>query len=161
MHKLEEGVSRLKNPILFTRVGYSYLPTTSIEESINWYTKYLGLKLVDKFEDRGSFIGVLHYPHKNAIAVVLVETENHKPLTIIRNGIKFPIMAMACPDIEYTHNILKENGVEVENINVLGNGEAKYFYFRDNEGNFLEAAWSIWDLEDEIKEDFFKSDDAI
>jgi len=31
-----------------------------------------------------------------------------------------------------------------------------YFYFRDNEGNLLEAAWSIWDQKDEIKEDFLK-----
>jgi catechol 2,3-dioxygenase-like lactoylglutathione lyase family enzyme len=146
----------MENQVLFTRVGYSYLPTTNMEESINWYTKNLRLKLINKFEDRGSLIGVLHYPHKNAIAVVLIETENYKPLEIIRNGMKFPIMAMNCPDIEYTHKMLKENGVEVENINILGKGEAKYFYFKDNEGNLLEAAWSIWDPEDEIKENFFK-----
>ena len=144
----------MKNEILFTRVGYSYLPTTNIEESINWYIKNLGLKLVDKFEDRGSFIGVLHYPHKNAIAVVLIETNDHKPLEIIRNGRKFPVMAMNCLDIEYTHKELKEKGVEVEDINILGEGKAKYFYFKDNEGNLLEAAWSIWDPVDEFKLDF-------
>lgn len=145
----------MKNQILFTRVGYSYLPTTNMEDSINWYTKNLGLKLSSHFEDRGSFIGVLQYPHKNAIALVLIATEDYKPLEIIRNGVKFPVMVMNCPDIEYTHKILKENGVEVEDINILGNGEAKYFYFKDNEGNLLEAAWSIWDAKDEIKEDFF------
>ena len=146
----------MMNNVLFTRVGYSYLPTTRIDDSINWYTRNLGLKLVNKFEDRGSFIGVLHYPHKNAIAVVLIETKNYKPLEIIRNDNKFPVMAMNCEDIEYTHKKLKENGVEVEDINVLGKGEAKYFYFKDNEGNLLEAAWSIWDLEDSIKEEFLK-----
>lgn len=144
----------MKNEVLFTRVGYSYLPTTKIDESINWYIKILGLKLVDKFEDRGSFIGVLHYPHKNAIAIVLIETNDHKPLEIIRNGRKFPVMAMNCLDIEYTHKELKEKGVEVEDINILGEGKAKYFYFKDNEGNLLEAAWSIWDQEDEFKLDF-------
>lgn len=144
----------MKNEILFTRVGYSYLPTTKIDESINWYIKNLGLKLVDKFEDRGSFIGVLHYPHKNAIAVVLIETKDYKPLEIIRNGQKFPVMAMNCPDIEYTHEKLKEKGVEVEEINILGEGKAKYFYFKDNEGNLLEAAWSTWDPVDEFKLNF-------
>ncbi|WP_055667515.1 VOC family protein [Desnuesiella massiliensis] len=144
----------MKNEILFTRVGYSYLPTTKIDESINWYIKNLGLKLVDKFEDRGSFIGVLHYPHKNAIAVVLIETKDYKPLEIIRNGQKFPVMAMNCPDIEYTHEKLKEKGVEVEDINILGEGKAKYFYFKDNEGNLLEAAWSTWDPVDEFKLNF-------
>lgn len=64
----------MKNQILFTRVGYSYLPTTDIQTSINWYTKNLGLKLINKFEDRGSLIGILHYPHKNAISLVLIET---------------------------------------------------------------------------------------
>lgn len=146
----------MKNQVLFTRVGYSYLPTTKMEESIDWYTKNLGLKLVDKFEERGSLIGILHYPHKNAIAIVLIETESHKPLEIIRNGKKFPVMAMNCPDIEYTHKKLKENGVEVEDIHVLGKGEAKYFYFKDHEGNLLEAAWSIWDPEDTFKENFLK-----
>lgn len=147
----------LENQILFSRVGYSYLPTTKIDDSINWYTKNLGLKLISKFEDRGSYIAVLHYPHKNAIALVLIETEDCRPLEIIRNGNKFPVMAMDCPNIEYTHKILKENGVEVEDINVLGNGEAKYFYFKDNEGNLLEATWSIWDVKDDIKEDFFRN----
>lgn len=145
----------MENQILFTRVGYSYLPTTKMEDSINWYTKNLGLKLTSQFEDRGSNIGVLQYPHKNAIAVVLIETQDYRPLEIIRNGTKFPVMAMNCPDIEYTHKILKENSIEVEDIKILGNGEAKYFYFKDNEGNLLEATWSKWDLEDEIKKDFF------
>jgi catechol 2,3-dioxygenase-like lactoylglutathione lyase family enzyme len=150
-------VNKMGKQVLFTRIGYSYLPTTDIQSSINWYTKNLGLKLINKFEDRGSLIGILHYPHKNAIALVLIETNYYKPLEIIRNGTKFPIMAMNCPDIEYTHKRLKENGVEVEDINILGEGEAKYFYFRDNEGNFLEAAWSIWDQKDEIKEYFYNS----
>ncbi len=145
----------MENQILFTRVGYSYLPTTKMEDSINWYTKNLRLKLMSQFEDRGSNIGVLQFPHKNAIAVVLIETQDYRPLEIIRNGTKFPVMAMNCPDIEYTHKILKENSIEVEDIKILGNGEAKYFYFKDNEGNLLEATWSKWDLEDEIKEDFF------
>jgi hypothetical protein len=41
-------------------------------------------------------------------------------------------------------------------LNTLGAGEAKYFYFRDNVGNLLEAAWSIWDPKDEIKADFIE-----
>lgn len=139
---------------LFTRVGYNYLPTTDIDGSISWYTENLGLKLQTKFEERGSYIAALHYPHKNAIAVVLVETNDHKPLRIVRNGEEFPVMAMNCTDINKTYQHLKEKGVEVGDINVLGEGMAKYFYFRDNQGNLLEAAWSQWDPVDDIKEDF-------
>lgn len=142
------------NKLLFTRIGYTYLPTKNIDESITWYTKNLGLKLINKFEDRGSNIAVLHYPHVNAIALLLIETRDYNPLYIVRNGSKFPVMAMNCTDIEYTHKVLKDNKVEVSDIRTLGEQEAKYFYFKDNEGNLLEAAWSIWDPLDEFKEDF-------
>lgn len=142
------------NKLLFTRIGYTYLPTKNIDESITWYTKNLGLKLINKFEDRGSNIAVLHYPHVNAIALLLIETRDYNPLYIVRNGSKFPVMAMNCTDIEYTHKVLKDNKVEVSDIRTLGEQEAKYFYFKDNEGNLLEAAWSKWDPLDEFKEDF-------
>ncbi|WP_442603127.1 VOC family protein [Paenibacillus sp. KN14-4R] len=138
----------------FTRIGNVYVPTTKIDESIEWYTKNLELKLMNRFQDRGSFLAVLHHPHKSSIALLLIETEDRKTLEISRNGKPFPIMALNCSDIEFTHGYLKNNGVEVEAIHTLGAGEAKYFYFRDNEGNLLEAAWSIWDPTDEIKEDF-------
>ncbi|MGG0730693.1 VOC family protein [Bacillus paramycoides] len=111
---------------LFTRIGHNYIPTTNIDTSIKWYTQNLGLKLINKFEYRGSYIAVLHYPHKNAIATLLIQTENNNPLEIIRNEKAFPVIALNCEDIK-----------------VLGQGEAKYFYFRDNEKNLLEATWSI------------------
>jgi catechol 2,3-dioxygenase-like lactoylglutathione lyase family enzyme len=145
----------MSNQILFTRVGYTYVPTTNIDESINWYVKNLELRLINKFEDRGSYIAVLHYPHEKAIAVVLIETNERNPLEINRNGKPFPIMAMNCPDIEYSYKKLMDNGVNiVKELTSLGAGEAKYFYFRDNEGNLLEGAWSIWDPEDQIKKEF-------
>lgn len=136
------------------RVGYVYVPTTDIDASIAWYTEHLDFKLVEKFEDRGSYLGVLHSPHKNAIAVVLIETTDEQPLQIMRNGKPFPILALLCPDIEAAHRSLASRGVAVEELHTLGAGEAKYFYFRDNQGNLLEGTWSIWDPQDELKEDF-------
>lgn len=138
----------------FTRVGYVYIPTSNIDESIDWYTRNLDFKLKDKFQDRGSFLAVLHHPHKSSIALLLIETENNERLEILRNGEPFPIMAINCPDIDYTHQQLKANGIVVEDLMTLGSGEAKYFYFRDNQGNLLEGAWSKWDERDEIKEEF-------
>ncbi len=138
----------------FTRIGYVYVPTSNIAESIEWYTRNLEFKLINKFQDRGSYLAVLHHPHKNSIALLLIETKDSNRLEISRNGKPFPIMAINCPDIEFTHSILKSNGIEVEELQTLGSGEAKYFYFRDNQGNLLEAAWSIWDPKDEIKEEF-------
>ncbi|MGM0884632.1 MAG: VOC family protein [Bacillota bacterium] len=138
----------------FTCIGYVYVPTANIDESIEWYTNNLSFKLMNKFQDRGSYLAVLHHPHKNSIALLLIETEDKQALEISRNGSSFPIMAINCPDIEYTHRYLKSQGIEVEELSTLGAGEARYFYFRDNQGNLLEAAWSIWDPKDEIKEDF-------
>ncbi|GJM79013.1 hypothetical protein HMSSN139_15090 [Paenibacillus sp. HMSSN-139] len=38
----------------FSRIGYVYVPTSNIDESIRWYTDHLEFKLMNKFEDRGS-----------------------------------------------------------------------------------------------------------
>ena len=140
----------------FSRIGYVYVPTTQIDKSIAWYTENLEFKLMNKFQDRGSFVAVLHHPDKNSIALLLIETNDKKSLEIMRNGKPYPIMAINCPDIEHTHKLLKDKGLMVEDLHTLGAGEAKYFYFRDNEGNLLEAAWSIWDPKDEIKEEFIE-----
>lgn len=138
----------------FSRIGYVYVPTTQIDESIAWYTSHLEFKLINKFQDRGSYIAVLHHPHQHSIALLLIETTDKKPLEIARNGEAFPIMALNCPDIEFTHRQLRDKGWEVGELHTLGNGEAKYFYFKDNEGNLLEAAWSVWDPIDEFKADY-------
>jgi len=140
----------------FSRVGYVYVPSTSIDASIEWYTRHLEFRLLDKFQDRGSHLAVLHHPHQHAIALLLVETRDRKPLEIIRNGASFPIMALNCPDIEYTHRQLTMEGVETGPLTPIGNGEARYFYFRDLDGNMLEAAWSIWDPKDEYKKEFLE-----
>jgi catechol 2,3-dioxygenase-like lactoylglutathione lyase family enzyme len=140
----------------FTRIGYVYIPTTNIDESIAWYTENLEFKLMNKFQDRGSYLAVLHHPHKHSIALILIETNDNLQLEITRNGKPFPILAINCPDIEYTYSCLKNKGIQMDELHTLGAGEAKYFYFRDNAGNLLEGACSIWDPIDEIKEDFVK-----
>ena len=45
--------------------------------------------------------------------------------------------------IAFTHRYMKDSGIAVGELQQHGAGEAKYFYFRDNQGNLLEAAWSI------------------
>lgn len=144
----------MSKPYKFSRIGYVYVPTSRIDESIQWYTDNLEFTLMNKFEDRGSYLAVLHHPHQHSIALLLIETETPHRLEILRNGNPFPIMAINCPNIEYTHEMLRNRGVEVEDLRTLGNGEAKYFYFRDPEGNLLEGAWSQWDPVDEYKNEF-------
>jgi len=144
----------LKESFHFTQIGYVYVPTSNIDESIEWYTGNLSFQLQNKFRDRGSMIAVLHHPYEHSIALLLIETEDAHRLEISRNGMPFPIMSLACPNIEETYQQLKENGVDVGDLLVpapelrdgkvvpedLKSEDAKYFYFRDNEGNLLEAA---------------------
>jgi catechol 2,3-dioxygenase-like lactoylglutathione lyase family enzyme len=133
------------NNILFSRVGYVYLPVVDIDKSIEWYRDILGLELKSKFNDRGTNIAVFHFKELNKVALLLVETTDSLKAEYLRNGSPFPVVAINCPDIEYTYSTLKSKGVEVDELITLGKGEAKYFYFKDIEGNRLEAAWSIWD----------------
>lgn len=145
----------MNKQLLFTKVGYVYLPTNDMEKSILWYTENLGLELKEKFKDQGSFIAVLNYPYKDSVDIILVETVDQRPLEIMRNGSKHSVLSMNCLDIEHTHKLLKEKGVAVENIQTVGEDKIKYFYFKDDQGNLLEASWSkqytIDDLDD-IKE---------
>jgi len=88
-------------------------------------------------------------------ALLLIETDQAHRLEINRNGKPFPIMALNCVDIKKTHLLFKSRQLDVEELHTLGEGEAKYFYFRDNAGNLLEAAWSLWDIKDELKDNFY------
>src|ERR1700730_8206015 len=106
----------MSKEIAFTRIGYVYIPTTNIDESIAWYTENLEFKLINKFQDRGSYLAVLHHPHKHSIALILIETNDKLPLEISRNGKPFPIMAINCPDIEYTYSYLKDKGIKMDEL---------------------------------------------
>lgn len=135
--------------VLFTRLGWKYIPVKNIEYSINWYSQVLGLEFKQKFIDRhfqSSHIAVFHFPKLPKVALLLVETTEENFHYYIREGEKYPIVALNCEDIEYTYERFIEKGVEiVGELVTLGNGEAKYFYFKDPDGNLIEAAWSIWD----------------
>lgn len=139
---------------LFHRIGHIHVPTTDLDASIAWYTRLLSFKRVSRFTDRGSELAVLHHPHMQAIALLLIHTADKQRLEISRNGKPFPLFTLYAPDIDEAYRHLTANGVEADGIHVLGDGECKYFYFRDPEGHLLEASWSIWDPQDELKPGF-------
>jgi catechol 2,3-dioxygenase-like lactoylglutathione lyase family enzyme len=136
----------MNNQRLISKIGHVYIPTSNLEKAIKWYTSHLDFKLINTFIDRGnSLVAVLHSPAKHAVAVLLVESTDTKRLEITREEQAFPVLALYCPDIEYTHSYLKSKNVQAGDIQVLGENEAKYFYFRDCDNNLLEGAWSVWD----------------
>jgi catechol 2,3-dioxygenase-like lactoylglutathione lyase family enzyme len=130
---------------LFSRPGCIYIPIIDMDKGIEWYRDVLGLEFKTKFNDRGTNIAVFHFSEVKNIALLLFETEDSLKGEYLRNGVPFPVASINCPDIEYTYKMLKDKNVQVEDVVTLGKGEAKYFYFKDFEGNKLEAAWSIWD----------------
>lgn len=136
------------------RIGYMYVTARDLEASIRFYSQTLGLTLRMRFEDRlgplradgrGSAIAVLNFPGQLSAALLLVESDDHVPAHLHKNGRPFPIAAINCPDLQRTRLQLLDAGCEASDIVTLGQGEAKYFTFRDPDGNLLEAAWSIWD----------------
>ncbi|WP_128896739.1 VOC family protein [Longirhabdus pacifica] len=137
---------------LFSKVSSVYLPTNNIEESIKWYVEKLGFNLkMGAFLDQGTGgnVCVLTVPNGDTV-ILLVETENETSTTFLRNGKPYSAFAITCEDLHYTHQNLKERGIEVTDIvsrggEGNGNDTALYFYIKDPMGNLIEAAWSIWD----------------
>ncbi|WP_062049799.1 VOC family protein [Bacillus sp. JCM 19034] len=129
---------------LFSRIGYTYLPTSNIDEAIEWYVNQLGFTLKSpKFNDGVGVVAVLSLPDGYSV-VLLVETNNETNAAFSRNGKPFQTLALNCPDLPYTHEMLKNNGVDVSEI-IVRSEEAKYFIIKDPDGNLIEAAWSVWD----------------
>ncbi len=130
--------------VLFSRIGYMYLPTNNIDETIEWYQNKLGFKLkVPKFRDDIGYVAVVSLMEGNVV-LLLVETSDTTTADFLRNGKPYQTITLNCPDLEYTHKSLMNNGVQVTQIYNRGE-DAKYFVFTDPSGNHIEAAWSIWD----------------
>ncbi|MDQ0229027.1 VOC family protein [Metabacillus malikii] len=129
---------------LFSRVGYLYIPANNIDESIEWYQSKLGLTLkMPKFQDDIGNVAVLS-PPEGDVVILLAETKDDTTANFLRNGLPFQTVTLNCPDLKYTHEKLKDSGVEVSEIRNRGEN-AKYFLITDPSGNLIEAAWSIWD----------------
>ncbi|AKL96996.1 lactoylglutathione lyase [Clostridium aceticum] len=130
---------------LFSKIGYIYLPVKNIDKSVEWYESNLGMKVkIPKFkDDLDTYVVVLSIEY--GIPLLLFETNDKNHGHFLRHGQSFQRFAINCRDIDYTHKTLKNKGVEVTDIIVRGEGQAKYFLFKDIDKNLIEAAWSIWD----------------
>ncbi|MFA9456852.1 VOC family protein [Halalkalibacter sp. AB-rgal2] len=134
----------VESPSLFSRVGYVYMPTTNMDESIRWYEEKLGFTLKGpKFRDGSSNVAVLMLPGGNTV-VLLVEVDDQTIEDFTSNDKTVPTLALTCPDLQSTHHMLQERGVDVSEI-IVRSEDAKYFIIKDPSGNVIEAAWSIWD----------------
>lgn len=83
-------------------------------------------------------------PPEGNVVLLLVETKDDTSADFLRDGRPYQTVTLNCPDLEYTHQTLKEKDVEVTEI-VTGGEHAKYFIFADPSGNHIKATCSIWD----------------
>ncbi|MGV3466781.1 MAG: sigma-70 family RNA polymerase sigma factor [Heyndrickxia sp.] len=123
------------------RIATIEIPVTNIKASIDWYQQVLGVKVAHKSD----YDAMLHLQGGNRIGVptlYLVQTESMERLSFknTNTNIIHSIIDFYVPDLERYHSFLKEQGVEVAEINFLPGMEGKGgFGFKDPDGNLLSA----------------------
>ena len=141
-----------------SKLGHIGLTVRDIDRTIAFYSKYLGMKLSEKFEYEESRLG-------NGVAVqsgafIRCDTTHHE-LSIfkLRNDI-LPSDAPDAPRYGFgLHHIafelsspedlkalfvkMRDDGVEIVNCRRGGPGNQPRFYARDPDGNTLEFYWGI------------------
>ncbi|WNR43668.1 VOC family protein [Paenibacillus roseipurpureus] len=112
---------------ILNRIDCNFIPVINILESIDWYVNKLGCKFM--WHDGG--YAALNVTLNNPIEgqgniklgqamITLVQADEVNPLYFTFDGRKHPIINFYSKDIIYTHQTLKDNGVEVSPINDYG-----------------------------------------
>lgn len=146
------------------RMGHVGLTVRDIDRTVDFYTRYLGMKLTEKFVYPKEKIG--HGVAVQAGAFVRCTTTHHE-LSIFQMreeilprdapdaprfgfGLHHLAFEMASPqDLLGLLEKMRAGGVEIVNCRRGGPGNQPRFYARDPDGNLLEFYWGIdsigWD----------------
>lgn len=123
------------------RIATIEIPVTNIKASIKWYKKVLGIKVAHESD----YDAMLHLQGGNRIGVptlYLVQTESTEKLSFknTNTNIIHSVIDFYVPDLKRYHSFLKEQEVEVTDINYIPGLEDKGgFGFKDPDGNLLSA----------------------
>lgn len=119
----------IKEDICMFKIGSIFIPVTDLEQSVKWYEKNLGVKLIDRWEDGAGFF----FPSgATQLALVQVDVQQQTEF-VIKGDKKNSYYNFLVQDINKTHQHLKDNGVKVTSIADFGG--MKYFDFFDLDGN--------------------------
>lgn|SRR5690606_14653946 len=111
------------------RVGGIFIPVTDMEKSIDWYVKFLGAKIIDRWEDGAGF-----YLPIGTAQMALVKVESPQPTEFtIKGERKNCYFNFVVDDIETAHQHFNSNGIATTEIDDLGG--MKFFDFFDLDGN--------------------------
>lgn len=147
-----------------TKIGHVGLTVRDIDRTIDFYGKYLGMRLTEKFEYEEVRLG--HGAAVQAGAFIRCDTTHHE-LSIFKMrrdiladdapdaprygfGLHHLAFELASPgDLKGLYVLMRDDGVEIVNCRKGGPGNQPRFYARDPDGNLLEFYWGIdmigWD----------------
>jgi len=127
---------------ILSRIDCNFIPVRNISESIEWYVKKLGCKFMWQDGDYAALNVTLNNPVEGQgnielgqAMITLVQVNEVIPLSFLFEDRKHPIINFYTNDIFSSHKALKENGVQVSEINDFG--QVKGMDFSDNNGHLL------------------------
>ncbi|MEI2366331.1 VOC family protein [Niallia circulans] len=111
------------------KVGSIFIPVTDMKKSTDWYVKFLGVKIIDSWEDGAGF-----YLPTGTTQLALVKVESPQPTEfIIKGEQKNSYFNFVVDDIEAAHQQFRNNGIVTTEIDDFGG--MKFFDFFDLDGN--------------------------
>ena len=111
------------------KIGSIFIPVTNIEKATAWYEKFLGVKLIDQWEEGAGF-----YLPSGLTQLALIKVDSPQPTEFTIDGNKKnSYYNFVVDDIESVHQQFKENSIITTEIDHFG--EMKAFDFYDLDGN--------------------------
>jgi catechol 2,3-dioxygenase len=145
-------------PARVTRLGHIGLTVRDIDRTVEFYTRFLGMRLTEKFEYPEEKVG--HGVAVAAGAFIRCDVTHHE-LSIFRMrkdiamdgdpqaghqryGLHHIAFELNSPeDLLELYRTMRDGGVEIVNSRRGGPGNQPRFYARDPDGNLLEFYWGI------------------
>ncbi|KGE16776.1 hypothetical protein PWYN_18960 [Paenibacillus wynnii] len=123
------------------RVATVEIPVTDLDESISWYSKYLGTTILTKTNHTAMLTCSTTNSPGNP-TLYLVETSDNERLSFrsSHTGITHSVIDFYVPDLESFHAFLAENGVQVSPLHLFPDTKGLGgFGFSDSSGNSFGA----------------------
>lgn len=111
------------------KIGSIFIPVTNMEKSTDWYEKYLGAKIIERWEGGAGF-----YLPTGSTQLALVKVETAQPTEfIIKRNQKNSYYNFVVDDIKAVYQHFKNNDITTTEMNHVGG--MKCFDFFDLDGN--------------------------
>ncbi len=123
-------------PVYRTKIGHAHLKVRELEASIDFYTRFLDLQLIEQVGRHYAFLAGGDFHHEIALQHVGPQAPLPTPYQVGLYHVAFEV-----PDrrsFALAYQALREAGVEV---GAVDHGISWAMYFDDPDGNGLEIYW--------------------